>query len=309
MNPQITNRLRELQAIGRGNLISYQSAIQQLQHPREGLARDLISEGAGLLAKEVLKVGKARTYGRKLAKGLMERQYKQQVEEITTQYEQRFISWVSQVQSYLSTVSVSGPNVFYPGSSAKLVRRIRQATRYKKLETRINHVLTELERLTGENLVFNNELPKLEQKRKIATKVTPYETLRTLESSLRQFIQSQLGQVTVNWWRERVPLEVQQRVEARRNRRETVWPWHAANRNLHPIHYADFSDYRRIILRDDNWAQVFQRIFGQTSFIETRLGELEPIRHDIAHSREVQSIAADKLRIFSEEIHACIRRA
>lgn len=309
MNAQITYRLRELLALGRELLTSYHSAIQRLQHPSESLARDLISEGAGLLAREILKVGKSRTYGRKLAKGFLERQYKQQVENITGQYDQHFRSWVSQVQSFLSTVSIFEPNVFYPGDSQRLVKRIRRATKYKKLETRLSHVLTELEQLTGENLVFNTELPRPEPKKKIIAKATPYETLRALESNLRQLMQTQLVRITANWWRERVPVEVQRRAEARRNRSETVWPWHAANHNLHPIYYADFSDYRRIILTDDNWAQVFQRIFGQRSFIETRLGELEPIRNDIAHSREVQSTAADKLRIFSEEIRACIRRA
>jgi hypothetical protein len=57
-----------------------------------------------------------------------------------------------------------------------------------------------------------------------------------------------------------------------------------------------------------NWDQCFKQVFSSVSFIETKLSELEPIRHDIAHSRKLSPRAMDKMLIYCEEIAACLKR-
>ena len=102
-------------------------------------------------------------------------------------------------------------------------------------------------------------------------------------------------------------LDVRRRAEGRKARREKVWPWYPPTSD-NIVDYLDFSDYQKIILEPQNWTDVFCAVFKTASFVETRLGELDPIRNDIAHSRATSAIANDKLRIYAQELKACIDR-
>jgi hypothetical protein len=58
--------------------------------------------------------------------------------------------------------------------------------------------------------------------------------------------------VTKNWWKERVPKDVQEKAEFRKSKNEKQWPWHTS-KDLPLIFYVDFTDYIKIITRGDNW--------------------------------------------------------
>jgi len=53
------------------------------------------------------------------------------------------------------------------------------------------------------------------------------------------------------------------------------------------IFYVDFSDYSKIILRRDDWDQVFAPIFKEKEVISAKLRELEPVRNALAHFRKL----------------------
>ena len=53
------------------------------------------------------------------------------------------------------------------------------------------------------------------------------------------------------------------------------------------IEYADFSDYRMIIERADNWRGVFKHVFQRPEDIRESLQRLNPVRIATMHSRTV----------------------
>jgi len=133
-----------------------------------------------------------------------------------------------------------------------------------------------------------------------------YQLLKTLENALRNFIQTKLTSIDHNWWEKRIPEEVQMKANRRKMIDERLYPWHVQKKKLHPIHYVDFSDYVKIITFDKNWRQVFQKFFKNKLFLVTKLKELEPIRRAIAHSKDISTKDLQKLKLYIEELLACI---
>jgi len=132
-----------------------------------------------------------------------------------------------------------------------------------------------------------------------------YQLLKTLENALRKFIQTKLASIDDNWWEKRIPEEVRREASRRRMIDKRLYPWHV-QKNLHPIHYVDFSDYIKIITSDKNWKQVFQKFFKSKLFVAAKLKELEPIRRAIAHGRDISMKELQKLKLYREELMACI---
>ena len=95
-----------------------------------------------------------------------------------------------------------------------------------RLETKITRMITFLESLRSDSLIYNSEIPNwLEQERiSRARQSDPYATMQGLEIDLRSFINSKLESVSSNWWKERIPSDVQQRAEERRMKNEKLYP-------------------------------------------------------------------------------------
>ena len=72
------------------------------------------------------------------------------------------------------------------------------------------------------------------------------------------------------------------------------------------ICYVDFTDYGKIILRKDNWRDVFEKIFKDKTILQAKLRELEPIRNDIAHNRKLNVEQFEILKLYSKHIIRCI---
>ena len=51
------------------------------------------------------------------------------------------------------------------------------------------------------------------------------------------------------------------------------------------IAYADFTDYEKIMVRNDNWKDVFQRVFRRKTLVQESLRRLYPIRRCTMHAR------------------------
>jgi hypothetical protein len=72
------------------------------------------------------------------------------------------------------------------------------------------------------------------------------------------------------------------------------------------MYYVDFTDYSKIIERRDNWQEAFRDVFRDKEAVLVKLRELEQIRNDIAHSRELSDLQMDLLRFNCRYLLAAI---
>ena len=129
-----------------------------------------------------------------------------------------------------------------------------------------------------------------------------YKLLGQLEGKLRELIERELSKVSRNWWKERVPKDVRENAEKRREQEKRT-----PGAKVYPIkYYLDFSDYIKIICRRDNWRDAFKKYFKDVEWISTRLKELQIIRNKIAHYKPLSERDKDKLALFVKEILECI---
>ena len=71
----------------------------------------------------------------------------------------------------------------------------------------------------------------------------------------------------------------------------------------------DFTDYMKIIIRKDNWKQVFVTFFKDRGIISAKLKELEPIRNAIAHFRELSKDEQKKLELYCKDILMSLQKS
>ena len=124
--------------------------------------------------------------------------------------------------------------------------------------------------------------------------------LAQIEIRLRKTIEQRLTELSgENWIRQRVPHDIRERWKQRQEEdRRTNRPVYSL------IQYADFMDLASIIVRSDNWREVFKLIFKTKEEIQISLQRLHPIRKSIAHSRplskpDILTLASEASRIFS----------
>ena len=304
-DPQINATLNSHIQRGRDILQSLDAETQKLHGPLADLEKSLMAAGAGALAVGLLGSKKARGHAKRLTRGVLDSEQKRIKDNITQAHYQLYMAWMAGVEAFLSGVSTTGPRIKAPGNSQTLVRNVRKAEGLQRLNSRIRRVLGELEGFRAKGLVWNASLP---QPRPVLPKqLAPdsRETLYGLENMLRRRIEQRLSSLPGDWWSERIPSQVRGSTKNKKLRRKTVWPWDTGTSSS-PIDYLDFSDYRKIILDPANWKDCFAGIFKNESFIENKLNELEPIRHDLAHSRTIEDNARDKLRIYAKDIENCI---
>ncbi len=308
MNALIGFQIDTLISKGTSILLALEAELEQLKAPGTSVARDIIAEGVGSLAVDLFGTRKVKRYGKKVTKAWLDSERRKAANGIIGRYYQQYRTWFQETSEFVSRVSINTPRLVYPGNSGTLLRKLKRAEGFKKLETRIRHVITELEELRAHDLLLNTSLPKQLPAPPKRREPDPRQILHNLENLLRRFIERQLSRGATDWWNVLLPGDVRTRAESRKQRRETVWPWYPPT-STNNMDYLDFSDYRKIIMLQPNWDQCFKQVFASPSFVETRLGELEPIRHDIAHSRPISSLAMDKLCLYSKEIEACLKRS
>ena len=121
-----------------------------------------------------------------------------------------------------------------------------------------------------------------------------YARLYVFENSIRNVIQRilQAGHGK-EWWSKCAPEFVQNQVRSRRDS-EAKKPWHG-KRGAHDIHYADFSDLRRII--EKNWGS-FSWLFPDQPWIVHKLSELEHPRNVVAHCNPLNKQDRDRISLY-----------
>jgi len=126
------------------------------------------------------------------------------------------------------------------------------------------------------------------------------------ENTLRQFLMATLNEhYGSEWWKKAVPKDVQENCLQRKEKQEKM-PW--MSKTEYPlIYYADFQDYIKIILRRDNWKNIYSKYFLDEAWIKTKLvHELSPIRNSIAHNRGLSVREIQKLELATNEILNCL---
>jgi hemerythrin superfamily protein len=313
MSSDIYNRLSYYSQQGRGILSNLHQAQSRPNTIGAEMVKDLvrigkekISNGLGEFAGDFFESGRAKRYGRKYTKLYLNQQEMQAPPAVMPQFDVGFQSWFTEIKSFLSQISVQKTNLVQPGNSKTLLRKFNPVFRCTKTETKIKKVLAVLDELSSFPLIYNMSLPTKEEMKE-KEKKKPYETLQRLENALREFISKELSKITPDWWIQRVPSDVRQHAEDRKAKSENLWPWHQ-EKGLPLIYYVDFSDYIKIITRKDNWKETFAPKFGDKDAVSTKLRELEPVRNNIAHSREISAHTREKLEIYAREIIAATQK-
>lgn len=132
------------------------------------------------------------------------------------------------------------------------------------------------------------------------------EQISTVERTLRKFIQKRLSRLSADWWITRVPTESRLRAEDRKRRNESSWPWLSPNPTAH-VDYLDFSDYRKIVDRDDNWDEAFKEVLLHREIVVGKLAELEPIRNNLAHHRDLSTDEQQVLALNVDHLMKLVR--
>ena len=107
--------------------------------------------------------------------------------------------------------------------------------------------------------------------------------LRRFEVAVRTFIVEVMEDTFGDTWMKRqLPKDMRNKWEAKRQAEID-----AGREPRALIEYADFSDYRMIIERSDNWTTAFKSVFGRPEDIRESFQRLQPIRIATMHSRIV----------------------
>ena len=121
-----------------------------------------------------------------------------------------------------------------------------------------------------------------------------HDRLQRFESLVREFIDRQMTTtIGENWIKHRVPGDIRQqwrdKQQKARDEAESEHPM---------IAYADFTDYVKVILQNNNWDQVFKPFFHRKTLVQESFQRLYPIRLCTMHARIITQ--DDELYLFTE---------
>ena len=121
-----------------------------------------------------------------------------------------------------------------------------------------------------------------------------HDRLQRFETHMRRFIErTMIAAFGHDWIKQRVPPAIRNAWRAKRKKaKDSGEP----ERPL--IAYADFTDYEQIILRKDNWSELFADIFNRPTMVQESFQRLYPIRICAMHARIVTQ--DDELYLYVE---------
>lgn len=126
--------------------------------------------------------------------------------------------------------------------------------------------------------------------------------LRRFEVELRKFIVRAMSSAFGDDWMRRLPPDMS---DSWRTKREKAI--RAGELENDPIEYADFSDYKAIIERSDNWRAVFKPIFRRSEDVRESFQRLFPIRIATMHARVITLDDELLLRVETARVLKAIR--
>jgi hypothetical protein len=111
-------------------------------------------------------------------------------------------------------------------------------------------------------------------------------------------------QCGVDWMKHRLPNTMLESWTVKKQKAEE-----AGGDDIPLIHYADFTDYKVIIERKDNWREVFKPVFGREEDIRESFQRLFPIRIATMHARIITKEDEMLLLVETKRILKAIERA
>ena len=131
-----------------------------------------------------------------------------------------------------------------------------------------------------------------------------FDHLQRFEIAIREFIerimQAAFGD---RWMRQQLPANM---LESWIDKRDKAVKAGCAEEPL--INYADFTDYRAIIERRDNWTTVFKPIFGREEDVRESFQRLFPVRIATMHARLITQDDELLLLVETKRILKAIKR-
>lgn len=110
-----------------------------------------------------------------------------------------------------------------------------------------------------------------------------FEQLRRFELALRRFIEEVMQETFgTDWMKRQLPANM---LDSWIDKKEKAVRAGEAEQAL--IDYADFSDYKSIIEKKDNWNQVFKHVFQRSDDVRESFQRLFPVRIATMHARLV----------------------
>lgn len=132
-----------------------------------------------------------------------------------------------------------------------------------------------------------------------------FDQLQRFEIAMRRFIEQAMHAAYGDGWiKHRLPGDMLDRWHAKK---EAALKAGEAERPL--IDYADFTDYRVIIERNDNWNTVFKPIFGRAEDVRESFQRLFPVRIATMHARIITLDDEMLLIVETKRILRAIRKS
>jgi hypothetical protein len=132
-----------------------------------------------------------------------------------------------------------------------------------------------------------------------------FSMLRHFEVEVRLFIQRAMeAHFGEQWMKRQIPSEM---LAAWKEKREKAINSGQAPGQL--IDFADFSDYKMIIERGDNWGKVFKPVFGRKEDVQESFLRLQPVRIATMHSRVVTKEDQLLLLVEAKRVLFAIKRS
>lgn len=117
-------------------------------------------------------------------------------------------------------------------------------------------------------------------------KMGAFGAIDAFENGLRAFVSAKLESVQgPNWFKQRVPGDLVGRAKERR--REAM---RAGEPSLPLIYYIDLGDLVTVIVRKDNWVELFEAVFDRPEPLRVDLERLTANRRPTMHSRPIDPV-------------------
>lgn len=138
----------------------------------------------------------------------------------------------------------------------------------------------------------------------LARNRSAFDQLQRFEIAIRQFITDvMLAEFGTNWMKQQIPGDM---LLSWRTKKEAAVKAGYAEQPL--IDYADFSDYKVIIERKDNWERAFKSQFGRPEDVRESFQRLYPVRIATMHARVITLDDEFLLRVEVTRIMRVVRK-
>lgn len=199
-------------------------------------------------------------------------------------YEEAFANIIrSSLGDWRDEVDQFQDNLYEPVARTRLYREQGVDPNLTDFPADAFHEALEIIGLDAEGDVAYSDQDEIGENHSLERAEKVFRQIRHFERAIRKFIETVMSdQFGEDWIDKRISPDMREKWEHKRQS-----DMKAGNPGSSLIEYADFTDYRMIIERRDNWREVFSLIFQRQEDIRESLQRLQPVRIATMHSRLV----------------------